>query len=59
MEKSKLPLRNGVGIIVLNKDDKYYKFFCEKSKLRNIKIMSFSIKNKKSNVFFFKPKKNK
>ena len=45
------------GIIVLNKDDKYYKFFCKKSKLRNIKIMSFSIKNKKSNVFFLNQKK--
>ena len=45
------------GTIVLNKDDKYYKFFCKKSKLRNLKIISFSIKNKKSNVFFIKQKK--
>ena len=47
------------GTMVLNMDDKYCNFFLKKAKKRNLKIISFSKKNKKANVVFLNQKKNK
>ena len=46
------------GIIVLNKDDKFYNYFANKAKKRNIKIITYS-KNKKSDIQLYKIKYKK
>ncbi len=47
------------GIIVINKDDKYYNYFLKKAKNQKLKIISFSKKYKNANVVFLNQKKNK
>ena len=42
------------GNIILNEDDKFFKFLKRKAFLRNLKIYSFSLKNKKSYANFIK-----
>jgi len=49
---------NKDGLVVLNKDDKYFNFFKIKAKKRKLKIISFS-KKKKANVQLIKSFKNK
>ena len=44
------------GTMVLNMDDKYYKYFLKKSKLRNLKVITFSKKNKKADIIFLNQK---
>ena len=44
------------GIIVLNKDDKFYDFFINKAKQKKLKITSFSMKNN-ADISFKKMKK--
>ena len=46
------------GYIVLNKDDKFYNYFANKAKKRNIKIITYS-KNKKSDIQLYKIKYKK
>ena len=45
------------GTMVLNMDDKYYKYFLKKSKLRNLKVITFSKKNKKADIIFLNQKR--
>ena len=47
------------GTMIINKDDKYYKYFLKKSVNHNLKIISFSKKNKDANVVFLNQKKIK
>ncbi len=47
------------GTIVINRDDKYYKYFLNKAKNKKLKIISFSEKNKNANVVFLNQKKIK
>ena len=42
------------GSIILNEDDKFYKFLVAKASEKNLKIFSFSLKNKKSHVSLIK-----
>ena len=46
------------GKIILNKDDKFYNYFANKAKKRNIKIITYS-KNKKSDIQLYKIKYKK
>ena len=45
------------GTLILNRDDKFFKFFQRKAKLNKIKIITFG-KNKKSNIRLIKIKKD-
>ena len=59
--KAKSEIINNIksnGTIVLNRDDKFYKYFCKIAKKNKIKILSFG-KNRNSNIKLFKIKKNK
>ena len=47
------------GIIVLNMDSKYYKYFLKKSENRNLKIISFSKYNKNADILYLNKKKIK
>ena len=47
------------GTIIINMDDKYYKYFLNKAKNKKLKTISFSEKNKNANVVFLKEKKIK
>ncbi len=47
------------GTIIINKDDKYYRYFFKEAKNRKLKIISFSIKDKSANVVFLNKKKYK
>ena len=47
------------GTMVINKDDKYYHYFLKKANSLGLKIISFSKKDKNTNVFYIKKKKNK
>ena len=46
------------GTIILNRDDKFFKYLYKKSKLKKLKIVTFG-KNKKSDIFPLKIIKNK
>jgi len=46
------------GSIILNKDDKFFKFLSQKSKKKGIKVVSFS-SNKRADIFLLKIKKIK
>ncbi len=51
--KAKSEIINNIqknGTIILNRDDKFFKYLCRKAKLKNLKIVSFG-KNKKSDIF--------
>ena len=59
--KAKSEIINNIlfnGYIILNKDDKFYKFLYEKAKIKKLNILSFSI-NKKSDIFVKKIHKQK
>ena len=47
------------GIIVLNMDRKYYKYFLKRSENRNLKIISFSKYNKNAEILYLNKKKIK
>ena len=47
------------GILIINKDDKYFKYFSDKAKKKNLKVIFFSKKDKDANVVFLNQKKNK
>ena len=47
------------GTMVLNMDDKYYKFFLKKTQTNKLKIISFSMNNRKADVVFLNQKKDK
>ena len=45
-------------MIILNRDDKYFSYFQKKARSRKLNIVSFG-KNKRSDVYLIKNKKNK
>ncbi len=45
------------GTMVINKDDNFYNYFLQKAKIRGLKVISFSKKDKKANIVFLKQKK--
>ncbi len=45
------------GILVINKDDKYFNYFRNEARKKDLKIISFSIKDKNADVTFIKEKK--
>ena len=47
------------GTMVINMDDKYYKYFVKKAEKQKIKILCFSKTNKNADVLFLNQKKNK
>ncbi len=47
------------GTLILNKDDNYFNYFFKKAKKYNLKIISFSKKNKNANILFLKQIKYK
>ena len=47
------------GTMVLNMDDKYYRYFFKRAKNCKLKIISFSKNNQNANVFFLNKIKNK
>ena len=47
------------GTMIINKDDRYYKYFLNKAKKQKLKIISFSKKDRNANVVFLNQKKNK
>ena len=46
------------GTVILNRDDKFFKFLSKKAKLKNLKVVSFGL-NKKSDVYPIKILQNK
>ena len=46
------------GTIILNRDDRFFRFFSQKAKLKKIKIVTFGL-NKKSDVYPLRITKNK
>jgi len=46
------------GTIILNRDDRFFKFFSQKAKLKKIKIVTFGL-DKKSDIYPLKITKNK
>ena len=54
--KAKAEILNNIsedGYIILNKDDKFFKYLYNKAKLKKLKILSFSLK-KKTNIYLKK-----
>ena len=47
------------GTIIINMDDKYYKYFLKRAKSKNLKVMSFSKINKRADISFLNQKRNK
>ena len=47
------------GTLIINKDDKYFKYFSAKAKKKKLKVIFFSHKDKDANVVFLNQKKNK
>ena len=47
------------GTMVINMDDKYYKYFIKKAENQKIQILCFSKTNKNADVLFLNQKKNK
>ena len=46
------------GSVILNRDDKFFKYFEKKAKLRNLKVTTFGM-NKKSNIYPIRIVRNK
>ena len=62
ISKAKSEIINNIipgGTMILNKDDKFYKYFLRKAKKRKLKIISFSKNDKEADVTFLNEKKNK
>ncbi len=47
------------GTMIINMDDKYYKYFLKKSKNRGLKILTYSKTNRRADIFYLSQKKNK
>ena len=47
------------GTLVINKDDSYFNYFLQIAKKHQLKIITFSKKNKNANVIFLNQKKIK
>ncbi len=47
------------GTMIINKDDKYYKYFFKRAKERKLSVISFSKTDKNANIVFLNQKKNK
>ncbi len=47
------------GTMIINMDDKYYKYFIKKSKNRGLNTVTFSKINKKADIVFLKRRKHK
>ena len=50
---------NCSGTMILNMDDKYFRYFCEKSKKRGLKVLTFSKKKSIADVTFISKVKHK
>ena len=60
--KAKSEIINNIipgGTMVLNMDDPYYKYFVKKTKIKKLKIITFSKKNKNADIVFQNLKKIK
>ncbi len=58
--RAKAEIMNNIvsnGTIILNADDKYFKFFNKIAKNKNLKVISFGKKNRSSNIRLLKMKK--
>ncbi len=47
------------GVMIINKDDKYFNYFFSKAKMRNLNVITFSKKNKSADVVYLGNQKNK
>ena len=47
------------GTMIINKDDKYYNYFFKKAKNRNLKIISFSKKDRNADIVYLNQKQYK
>ena len=47
------------GVLVINKDDKFFTYFYKQAKKKNIRVISFGVKNKSADISYIGEKKYK